>query len=423
MGLMNFLGSSVHVITTDDNILQGLLYQDAEMKSLFKAFPEVLYVDITYRTNDRQMTLCLLLVEDGNGESEIVGVWLLCDDTIDSDVIKNALSTFCTDNPDCSRVRYVMVDKDLVERETFSAVFPDAAIYMCFFHVLRTFRREVTTDKMSITTSQRDGCLEMLQQMVHASSEDSYMQVYIDFMAVAPTSVAEYFNHNWHGVREQWVRGLVSQQASLGNATNNRLDSISQKLKAVITPNGTFASCVTSLRTAIESLRVERDHRAITMVQKRAVCSHPASDPCYEYAQLLTPYALELISKQMSKMQLMQSADIVDEADGTWSIRSTSGVVTATADVCQCVFFTNIGLPCQHILAVRKASGLSLFAEDLCAVRWTRYYYQSSQRVFLTTSSTATSTTVSDTTHCSTLTQGEKRRQALMVRSVVYITL
>jgi len=226
-----------------------------------------------------------------------------------------------------------------------------------------------------------------LQQLAYTTSEDEYNKVYNDFMAAAPTSVAQYFTRNWHSIRQQWVRGLMSQHVNLGNMTNNRLESINQKVKSVITPNCTFASCVTSLKTAIHSLRAERDHRAIAMVQKRAVCSYLRSDPCYEYAQLLTPFASKIVSKQMSKMQQIQEADIATDGDGTWSIRSTSGIFTATTATCQCSF-TSMGLPCQHLLAARKSAGLLLFNETLCAVRWTRNYYQSSHRVFVGASST-----------------------------------
>ena len=127
---------------------------------------------------------------------------------------------------------------------------------------------EVTTQKMSITTASVDRCLDMLQQLAYKSSRDRYTKVFNDFMAAAPTSVAQYYNHNWHSIRKQWVRGLTSQHVNLANMTNNQLESINQKM---ITSNCTFASCVTSLKTAIHSLRTERDHRAVTVVQKRPV--------------------------------------------------------------------------------------------------------------------------------------------------------
>ena len=371
----------MHIIATDDNVVLGLLYQDQEMKSLFQAFPEVLFVDATYCMNNRQMALYLLVVEDGNGESEVVGVWLLRDET--TDTIRSAVSTFCSDNPRYHNVQCIMADKDFVEREAFAASFPDAKIHVCLFHTLRTFRREVTTDKMSISPAQRDRCLEMLQQLAYASSEENYMKLYNDFVQAAPMSVRQYFDRNWHDIRDQWVRGLMCETMNFGNTTNNRLESLNQKVKSVVAPNCTFASCVSSLKSAIESLRAERDHRAVAMVQKRSVCFYAPDDPCKDYAQLLTPFAMSMVTKQLSKSRRIQDADIVADDDESWSVRSSSGTYTATADTCRCAFFTSMRLPCQHIFAVRKSATMSLYAQSLCAVRWTRQYYQRFQRVFV----------------------------------------
>ena len=121
----------MHVIASEDNVVLGLLYQDQEMKSLFRAFPEVLFVDATYRTNNRQMALYLLVVEDGNGESEVVGVWLLRDET--SETIRSAVSTFCNDNPQYDQVRCIMADKDFVERDAFAASFPQVINHVAVY--------------------------------------------------------------------------------------------------------------------------------------------------------------------------------------------------------------------------------------------------------------------------------------------------
>ena len=264
-----FSGSSVHVVADDNNVIQAIFFQDQEMKNMFRAFPEVIFVDSTYRTNNTQMAMYVLLVEDGNGESEIVAVWFLRDET--ADVVTTAVNTFCTDNPESEKVKLIMADKDFVERDAFSAAFPDAAIQICFFHTLRTFRREITAEKLSITSAQRDKALDFLQRLAYSRSEQQYQSVYNDFVMSAPPSVVQYFNRNWHDIRVQWVRGIMSSAANYGNFTNNRLESINQKLKSVMSSQCTFAECVSSLKAVIGTLRSERNHRAILMIQKKVV--------------------------------------------------------------------------------------------------------------------------------------------------------
>ena len=57
--------------------MNGIFFQDEEMKLMYDKFPEILFVDATYKLNDLHMPLYVFLVEDGNGESEIVAVWMI----------------------------------------------------------------------------------------------------------------------------------------------------------------------------------------------------------------------------------------------------------------------------------------------------------------------------------------------------------
>ena len=354
-------GSSCHVITTDDTVVHGILYQDKEMKDMFQSFPEVLFVDATYRINNLQMALYVLLVEDGNGESEIVGFWLLREET--AEMITSAVNQFVSDNPASAQVEVIMADKDFVEREAFATAFPNAMIHICCFHTLRTFRREVTVDKMCITAAQRDKALDFLQRMTYASSEMQYQSVYEDFVSSQPVTVRQYFDRNWHDIRHQWVCGLMSSVKNLGNQTNNRLESVNQKLKSVLSPSATLPSCLTSLRSVLTTLRLERDKRAVNIVHKKKVITFPLDDPRHDYSNYLTPYACGLISKQLAKVTDELVATVVAKPDttGVSSVTSGSGVYDVTDSSCQCSFFTALNLPCQHILAVDYAILLHIF--------------------------------------------------------------
>eukprot|EP00794_Sanderia_malayensis_P013300 gene13300-14673_t len=64
-------GAAVDVTVDDTGTVQAIYFQTKEMKSTFAAYPELVLVDATYKLNDLGMTLYLLMVVDGNGESEI----------------------------------------------------------------------------------------------------------------------------------------------------------------------------------------------------------------------------------------------------------------------------------------------------------------------------------------------------------------
>ena len=57
-------------------MLKAIYFQTSEMRSVFASYPELLLIDATYKLNDLNMPLYVLMSVDGNGESEIVCLWL-----------------------------------------------------------------------------------------------------------------------------------------------------------------------------------------------------------------------------------------------------------------------------------------------------------------------------------------------------------
>ena len=116
------------------------------MRQVFSAYPVFLYIDALYKSNNLRMPLYLLIIENGNGQSEICGIWVVANEC--EETIQSMVNIFKEQNPKWTDTKTIMTDKDFVEREVFSGSFPDAKLRICLFHVLRTFRREVTTEKM-----------------------------------------------------------------------------------------------------------------------------------------------------------------------------------------------------------------------------------------------------------------------------------
>ena len=117
------------------------------------------------------------------------------------------VALFKKHNPQWESVTVIMTDKDLTERTVRAEQFPSAQLLICFFHTLRSFQREITQEKMGITAGKRIYCLEILQQMAYAKDTDEYMELYNDFQRNAPSIVFDYFNEQWHSIRDQWTLG------------------------------------------------------------------------------------------------------------------------------------------------------------------------------------------------------------------------
>ena len=74
------LGATVDIVVNDSGMLMGIFFQDQEMKNIFAAFPEILFIDATYKLLEIRFPVFLLLIEDGNGQSEIVAVFLVLEE-------------------------------------------------------------------------------------------------------------------------------------------------------------------------------------------------------------------------------------------------------------------------------------------------------------------------------------------------------
>ncbi|XP_065902182.1 zinc finger SWIM domain-containing protein 3-like isoform X1 [Dysidea avara] len=211
------------VITTfvdGNNVLWAIFFQTLDMKNTFKSYPELLFIDATYKLNDLQIPLYVLLAVDGNGESEIVCLWIVqCED---KEIIASLLVEFKQHNDSRSLIKCVMSDKDMTERNVIKEHFPQANLLICLFHTMRTFKREISCDKLGISQSERTLCLELLTKMAYVQSETAYTTLYNEFRQSVPKIATDYFDDNWHGIREQWVDGLKNSWCNYLNRTTER---------------------------------------------------------------------------------------------------------------------------------------------------------------------------------------------------------
>ena len=50
----------------------------------------------------------------------------------------------------------VISDKDFLEQDVFHTKFPAASVILSLFYVMRSFRREVTCDKLDLLSGERE---------------------------------------------------------------------------------------------------------------------------------------------------------------------------------------------------------------------------------------------------------------------------
>lgn len=152
-----------------------------------------------------------------------------------------------------------------------------------------------------------------------------------------------------------------------GNATNNRTESVNQKLKAIITKYSSLPVFFRELMGCISSIRIEQDiHAAELLTRKRVGTNYEPHDNRY-YA-LLTEFAFDLYYEESVNRHSVQFVDVNELMAICGSVPSQRLMVTGQA--CDCEFFMSMNLPCRHILAFRERNEMFLFEPTICAERW-----------------------------------------------------
>lgn len=65
---------TIHILADENNNLRAIFSKDGENKRYFSNYPEIIFTDATYKLLGTQMSSYLIIVEHGNGDSEIVAV-------------------------------------------------------------------------------------------------------------------------------------------------------------------------------------------------------------------------------------------------------------------------------------------------------------------------------------------------------------
>ena len=382
------------------------------MKESFTAFPELICIDATYKLLELGFPVYVMVCVDSNGQTEVVAASILVTENAQS--IAWMMNTFKQHNEAWKKIRVIMADKDISERDVIKSSIPDAAVLICLFHTLRSLRRELTCEKMGITAGQRTACLEMVQKLAYASSAAKYTELYEEFQRDAPKEVIVYFNKNWHPIKDEWVLGMKSDCGSFLNFTNNRLESLNGKLKQVIDRHSSLEDFMDKFFITLNALRRERDHKVANMFQKVKVSCFNDDSPESHYSKFLSSYAAQFVHKQLNLAHKV-SAITADADNDCYLVDTTEGQKKLTNSACECIFNKSMRLPCRHIFALRHKLDQPLFDVTLCDKRWSATYYQSTHRMFSEHSADVPVVTVTSAKHRKALSQHQKFRESSLI--------
>ena len=110
---------------------------------------------------------------------------------------------------------------------------------------MRSFKRKISCEKLGLCSGEREYALELMERIVYSKSPEEYELNYQLLQDSGLHRVLDYYDKNWLPIKEQWVQCFKGANFTLGESTNNRLESINAKIKSVCTRYATLPTFFT----------------------------------------------------------------------------------------------------------------------------------------------------------------------------------
>ena len=109
-------------------------------------------------------------------------------------------------------------------------------------------------------------------------------------------AASSYFDRNWPHIKEERVACHKSRHFTLGEQTNNRLESLNGKIKSVCTRYSSLDKFFTYFFCVLCVMRDERSHVSVIARISRLVSLAPAlEEEAQLYRNILTAYACRVV--------------------------------------------------------------------------------------------------------------------------------
>ena len=148
------------------------------------------------------------------------------------------------------------------------------------------------TAAMAICASERQSVLDIFHRMAYSHTAEDYSDLRHQLQETGLDYVVTYFKEDWHPLRAEWAKCFLTE-GTFGKHTNNRLESINQKIKSVCSVYSNLNGFFRELLTVLTCLRVERHNVALNCVSNVSVsCWHANALPphvCHAQGLWTTP--------------------------------------------------------------------------------------------------------------------------------------
>ena len=176
----------------------------------------------------------------------------------------------------------------------------------------------------------------------------------------------QYIPINWLDCRHMWVTYLRQNTVTLGNDTNNRIESENGKLKLLVCSSSSMSECIRQLCFHNDILDDERHYQEF--LSKCTTVDYGNKDE--ELSYLYSRFTEHAVKKMLKNHVFPVTPSISDVCSGIFKVKFGKSEKPVNQDgedyVCNCQFHSQNQLPCRHIIAALRYQGkdMSLLGEN-----------------------------------------------------------
>ncbi|KAG6954652.1 hypothetical protein JG688_00012253 [Phytophthora aleatoria] len=294
------------------------------------------------------------MVDERDGEEEAEALSSESEHKANS---RKVVKIFKRNNADWHKIRVIMTDKAVHEKDVLCEMFPQATQLLCQWHVVTWLKKQAAW----LAKPVRKEVKALMSLLVYAKSDQEYEDAKGAMLEKIGGNEAhplyKTFDENWDNSQDQWVSYKRGNVPHLTNNTNNRIESKWGKIKDVIKDTFTIDELVSTLITLQEYAEEQY------IAEYNRVGGRPSGlneDP--ELASLalqISEFALKLVSEEHA-LATGPDADYTVNIGSAATATVTSGRTASTYEVdtarshCRCAFMKTCLLPCRHVMFVRS---------------------------------------------------------------------
>ncbi|XP_035839422.1 PKS-NRPS hybrid synthetase CHGG_01239 isoform X1 [Helianthus annuus] len=310
--------------------------------TMWRAFPHVMLIDATYKTNLYNMPFVQVVGVTSTGKSFCIAHAVICKERRGNYVwvlerIKSILH-------ECMMSRVIVTDRELALINVCSKVFPNATRLLCQFHIEQNIVRQC---KKGFDKEDWGKFMTYWRRVCESTSEPMYkynLEKMCNRLVVANReSVYDYVYENWlKDYKEMFVYAWTDKCRNFGQRTTNRVESQHANLKRYITRG---SSLVRIARCVIDIVETQYDEiqKSFTESIEKTINHHrhPLLD---NLRGKVSHEALDLLAKE-----LMRKLEVLRKLNAS----------------CGCHMWLSCGLPCACRLENYKRTGRMLQLDDI----------------------------------------------------------